>query len=103
MQVDRTTAQKRASRAYRARLENAGIKRFEITAPAQDRTLLRALAARLAQGGEAAARLRAEVAKKLDGGEPDRGGVLAALRRAPPEVAELELERVEIEPRPLEL
>ena len=35
----------------------------------------------------------------LDGGEPERGGVLAALRRAPREVAELELERQEIEPR----
>lgn len=98
-----TAAQKRASDAYRKRLAESGLKRFEIRAPAEDRELIRALAGKLAKGDAEAARVRAELTRSVGTDDRPRGGVWAALRRAPPEVAELVLEREEIAPRDVDL
>ncbi|MBP0661436.1 hypothetical protein, partial [Mycobacterium tuberculosis] len=53
------TAQRRAVKTYRARLSQRGLTRFEITATDADRTLIRALARRLAEDGPDADHIRA--------------------------------------------
>jgi hypothetical protein len=90
-----TSAQRRASRAYRDRLAEAGLARFEILARAEDKVLLRALARRLAEAGDEAGRLRA----LLDEGGAARGGVLRALRRSPAVGAGLEAPPRDAPPR----
>lgn len=97
------SAQKRASAAYRQRLAAAGLKRFEVRAPAADQALIRKLAGKLAQGDADAARIRADLSRTVAEGSAPKGGVLAALRRAPPEAAELDLQREEVALRPLGL
>jgi hypothetical protein len=67
--------------------------RVEVVGLNSDRELIRSLARRLAQGGDEAAQLRAEVGRKLVGETPRRGGVLAALRNSPLVGADLDLTR----------
>ncbi len=87
------TAQKKALKAYRARLARRGLARFEIMAPDSDRELIRALSRRLAKDGPEAERTRAAV-RKIVSGQPARtGGLLAALRRSPLVGADLDLAR----------
>ena len=58
-----------------------------------DRTLIRALARRLAEDGPEAMRLRSTMAQSLAGEPPKKGGILAALRRSPLVGAEIDLSR----------
>lgn len=83
-----TTAQRNASAAHRRRLAGRGLRRLELRAPEADVPLLRDLARRLAEGGDAAAALRSGVARALDSrseGAPrsTKGRIFAALRRSP--------------------
>lgn len=81
-----------------------GIRRFEVTAPETDRSLIHALARRLSEGGPKAERARA-TAKALiaDDLPPVRGGILAALRRSPLVGADLDLSRPRVERRKIAL
>ncbi len=87
------TAQKRALKNYRQRLNDKGISRFEVLGLDSDRELIRALAKRLAQNDGTAARLRADVLRSITGEPPPKGGILAALRQSPLVGAELDLTR----------
>lgn len=83
-----TPAQRNASANHRRRLAGRGLRRLELRAPEADAPLLRDLARRLADGGEAAAALRSGVARALDaqsgGAAPStKGRIYAALRRSP--------------------
>ena len=77
------TAQDRAVKNYRKRLQQRGLARFEVLGLAVDRKLIRSLAKRLAQQGPEAKRLRATMSRTLSDGAPQRGGIFAALRRSP--------------------
>jgi hypothetical protein len=87
------TSQKRAIRSYRARLNERGLARFEVLGRSTDRDLIRSLARRLAEDDADASRLRALVSRSLAGKTPEKGGVLAALRRSPLVGADIDLTR----------
>lgn len=88
-----SAAQQRAIKAYRARLTQRGLKRFEVMALDTDRELIRGLAKHLAEGGPAADEVRAAVKSAIASEAPTGGGILAALRRSPLVGAELETTR----------
>jgi hypothetical protein len=77
------TPQKRALRNYRTRLNARGIARFEVLGLEIDRDLIRSLAKRLAENDRDAMRIRAAVSRTIAGDPPQKGGILAALRRSP--------------------
>jgi hypothetical protein len=87
-----TTAQRRAIEKYRSRLTERGMARFEVMAMAADRELIRTLARRLAEENSEAAQIRATVQRAI-AGEPEKGGILEALRRSPLVGADLDLAR----------
>jgi hypothetical protein len=87
------SSQKRALQNYRERLSRRGMARFEVVGLDADRELIRSLARRLAEKGEAAVALRASVSRTLSGEPPGKGGVLAALRRSPLVGADLDFTR----------
>lgn len=96
-------AQQRATRNYRARLEQRGFKRFELMALETDRDMLRTLARRLAEDGPEADRARAAVKALVADGGQQAGGILAALRRSPLVGADLDLSRSRVEGRRIDL
>lgn len=77
------TPQKRALRNYRTRLNARRIARFEVLGLEVDRELIRSLAKRLAENDRDAMRIRAVVSRTIAGDPPQKGGILAALRRSP--------------------
>jgi hypothetical protein len=87
------TAQKRALRNYRSRLIKRGMARFEVLGLDVDRDLIRSLAKRLAEDDPDAVRIRAAVSRTIAGEPPQKGGILAALRRSPMVGADLNLAR----------
>ncbi len=97
------TSQKRAIRSYRSRLTERGLARFEVLGRHVDRDLIRSLARRLAEDGPDASRLRAVVSQSLAGEPPQKGGILAALRRSPLVGADLELKRPRDKGRKVEI
>ncbi|MCX7323085.1 MAG: hypothetical protein NTZ14_01325 [Hyphomicrobiales bacterium] len=96
-------SQRRAIQNYRARLDAKGLARFEVLGRAQDRELIRSLARRLAEEGPEAAELRGAVERMVMGEPPQRGSILAALRRSPLVGADLDLARPHLEGRSVEL
>jgi hypothetical protein len=96
-------SQKRAVQAYRRRLAERSLARYEVRGSAQDKQLLRKLAKRLAENDPAAAQLRAEIAERLSDKSERRGGIWAALRRSPLVGADLNLEREVVPPRDIDL
>ena len=86
-------SQKRALRAYRTRLTQRGIARFEVLGREADRTLIRSLARRLSEDSPEAARLRTVLTRALDAEPTKTGGILAALRRSPIVGLDLDLAR----------
>lgn len=96
-------SQRRAVEGYRQRLRDRGLCRFEVLGLETDRELLRSLARRLGENDAAAGRLRAELAR-IDRGEGSgKGGVLAALLRAPRIHNEVETTREWAELRDVDL
>jgi hypothetical protein len=87
------SAQKRALRNYRTRLVKCGMARFEVLGLNADRELIRSLAKRLAEDDLDAARIRAAVSRTIAGEPPQKGGILAALRRSPLVGADLDFTR----------
>jgi hypothetical protein len=87
-----SSAQKRAIRNYRSRLQKRGVARFEVLGLEADRFLIRSLAKRLAQDDPEASRIRSEVMRSVSD-IPKKGGILAALRRSPLVGADLNMER----------
>jgi len=87
------TSQNRAVINYRKRLKKRGVVRFEVLGLGGDRELIRSLAKRLADNGPDSARIRAAVRRTISGEQPNRGGILNALRRSPLVGAELNLAR----------
>ena len=88
-----SNSQKRAIQNYRSRLSARGISRFEVLGLGEDRELIRALARRLAEDGPEASRLRQAMRQTIAGEPPNKGGILAALRRSPLVGANLDLSR----------
>jgi isopropylmalate/homocitrate/citramalate synthase len=88
---------------YRRRLAQTGIKRIEVTIPAQDSNLIRDLAQNLRAGGATAARLR-DALRAAIAPAANSGSDLVAFFRASPLVgAELEVERDKSTGRDIEL
>ena len=87
------SSQKRAIQTYRSRLSEQGLARFEVLGRESDRDLIRSLARRLAEDGPEATRLRAAVSRSIAGEPPQKGAILAALRRSPLVGADLDLTR----------
>lgn len=88
-----TTAQARAVKNYRKRLNKRGMARFEVMGLDSDRELIRALARRLAENDAKAAEIRVSVRDKVAPDTRKKGGIYAALRRSPLVGAELNLTR----------
>jgi hypothetical protein len=99
----RKTSQRRAIDRYRSRLTERGMARFEVVGRDADRELVRAVARRLAEEGPDAERLRVVVTQTISGEAPQRGGILAALRRSPLVGADLDLQRLREEGREIDL
>lgn len=97
------TSRKKAVDAYRARQTERGLVRFEVTAPADDRELVRALVRKLAQPGAEAQGARDGLRALLGDEPPSQGGIVAALRRSPLVGANLDLSRSREEGRELDL
>lgn len=89
----KSTAQEKALKNYRKRLNQRGLARFEVLGRDSDRELIRSLARRLAAEGADSARIRASVCRTIAGEPPKKGGILEALRRSPLVGAELDLTR----------
>lgn len=87
------SAQKKALRNYRQRLESRGMARFEVLGRDHDRELIRAVARRLSRDDPDARRIRATLKRTLAGETPPQGGILAALRRSPLVGGDLDLVR----------
>lgn len=96
-------SQKRALKAYRSRLSERGVARFEVLGRETDRVLIRSLARRLIEDGPEAARLRTTLGEALDGRGPQTGGILAALRRSPLVGLEIDLTRSDEAGREIEV
>ena len=97
------SSQKRAIRNYRSRLGERGLARFEVLGRDADRDLIRSLARRLSEDTLEASELRATVSRSLADDPPNRGGILAALRRSPLVGADLDLSRPREEGRKVDL
>jgi hypothetical protein len=87
------TSQRRALKNYRDRLVERGMARFEVVGLDIDRDLIRSLARQLAENGPEASHLRTIVNQSIGAGPPQKGGILAALRRSPLVGADLEVSR----------
>ncbi len=85
-------AQRRAIKNYRRRLQKRGVSRFEVLGLNTDRDLIRSLAKKLAQDDPEAHRIRSEISRAVSE-QPQKGGILAALRRSPLVGADLKIER----------
>jgi hypothetical protein len=70
-----------------------GLARFEVLGLDADRDLIRSLAKRLAEDAPEAARLRTAMSQTIGGEPPQKGGILAALRRSPLVGVDLDLSR----------
>ena len=73
---------------YRRKLAMAGAKRVEVTVPAEDAALVRALAARLRNGGSRARKIRQSLRPLLGALRAPSGRDLVAFFRASPLVGE---------------
>ena len=87
------TSQKRALKAYRDRLRQRGMARFEVLGLDADRDLIRSLAKKLAENDADARKVRATVSRTISGKPSEKGGVLRALRRLPLVGADLDFSR----------
>ncbi|HEX9465866.1 MAG TPA: hypothetical protein VGB82_24975 [Alphaproteobacteria bacterium] len=87
------TSQKRALKNYRKRLNKRGMARLEVLGLDVDRQLIRSLAKRLAENDSDAKRIRTTVSRTIHGEVPEKGRILAALRRSPLVGADLEVTR----------
>jgi hypothetical protein len=95
-------SQRRAVAAHRRRLAERGLGRFEVRGLEEDKDLLRGLARRLAARDDAAAALRADLARRMADGAgeaPRTGGILAALRRSPLVGADITFDREVVDGR----
>ncbi len=97
------SSQKRAIRNYGSRLSERGLARFEVLGLPADRDLIRSLARRLAEDGPEASKLRLTVSRTIADVPPEKGGILAALRRSPLVGADLDLARSREEGRKVEI
>lgn len=97
------TAQTRALKKYRSRLNQRGMARFEVLGLSVDRELIRTMARRLADDGPEAEELRASVHQKVMMSPQKKGGILAALRRSPLVGADLKIVRPRITGRRVDL
>lgn len=89
---------------HRQRLARSGIRRVEVTIPAQDTTLVRELAATLRRGGEEARKIRARLRSVAARKQANTGQELVAFFRASPLVGlDVEFERDKSTGRPAEL
>jgi hypothetical protein len=98
----RVTSQTRALKNYRKRLSQRGLARFEVLGLSTDRDLIRSLARQLAESSEEAQAIRATV-RQLSSEPQNKGGILAALRRSPLVGADLNLARLRIDGRRVDL
>ncbi len=87
------TAQTRALKSHRKRMRERGMARFDVLGLDVDRKLIRSLAKRLAADDPGAKSMRATLSRALAPERPNKGGVLAALRRSPLVGADLDVGR----------
>jgi hypothetical protein len=86
-------AQKRAVDAYRSRLAERGLSRFEVLGAHCDREFLRSFARWLAEGGPDASRVRSTIESAMGVASSTKGNILAALMNSPLRSAGIRLDR----------
>lgn len=84
-------------------MSDRGLARFEVLGRDADPDLIRMLARRLAENGPESAKLRAAVNDTINGEPPQKGGILAALRRSPFLGANVEISRQREEGREIDI
>jgi hypothetical protein len=87
------TSQKRALDNHRRHLAERGLARYEVRGLSRDKELVRALARRLAADDAAAAQLRSDVARSIEGEPPTGQQIWQALRGSPLVGLDLDVER----------
>jgi hypothetical protein len=97
------TSQKRAVDNFRKRLEARGMARFEVLGLDADRELIRSFARLLAGNSPDASQMRAVVNRTISGEPPRKGGILQALRRSPLVGADLDVSRLVVPGRTVDL
>jgi hypothetical protein len=99
-----TAAQTNALKNYRRRLAQRGLGRFEVKGLLADRTLIRALAQRLAEdNSDTSQNLRTSLARSISPKPPRKGHILAALLGSPLAGTDLNLTREETTGRVIDL
>ncbi len=98
-----TSSRKPEKRRGHARMTERGLARFEVVGRTSDRALIRAVARRLAEDGPQALALRETVAEAVSEEGGRKGSVYAALRKSPLVGADLDLTRLRIAERDIEL
>jgi hypothetical protein len=97
------TAQSRAVANYRKRLISQGLPRWEVLGRRDDKDLLRVVAKKLAESGEAESALRQSIAKIVEFKSDTRGEILAALRNSPLAGSGIRFKREKTSGRKIEL
>jgi len=99
-----TAAQTKAVKNYRQRLAQRGLGCFEVKGLLADRTLIRALAQRLAEeNSDTSQSLRTSLAHSISPKPPRKGHILAALLGSPLAGTDLNLTREETTGRVIDL
>ena len=93
----------RAVQNYRRRLNDVGLRRYEVVGLPEDQQLIRALAKHLARNDADAVGLRSELNARTRASKPRKGGLLAALRRSPLVGLDLDVGREMVDGRDIAL
>ena len=96
-------SQKRVLDNYRLRLRIKGMSRFDVLGRDADRSMIRAVARKLAEDGPDAERLRVSLSRVIDADPSGKGGVLKAFRQSPLVGSGIIFERDQADRRDLEL
>ena len=83
----------------RSKGNQPGLSRFEVLGRTTDRTLIRAIAKRLATGDAESARIRTTIRETISSESSRKCGILAALRQSPLVGANLQIKRSPVRSR----
>lgn len=97
------TSQHRAVANNRKRLKERGMSRYEVRGLESDKALVRLFAKRLSERDATAQHLREAIEKGIAEKPESRGQIYAALRRSPLVGVGLNLERMQVPPREIDL
>jgi hypothetical protein len=96
-----TNAQKKANAAYRARLAKRGLVRLEVIVPEKNKDMIKALAEQLTVAAMESLPIKSET--NLENPMPSGKEIWQALREAPTDLTEFDMDRSQFQLRTVEL